>query len=51
MKSIAKKIISFAKSRLRRGADRTERRKPTLLIILDGFGISPDKIGSPWEAA
>ncbi|NOY35499.1 MAG: 2,3-bisphosphoglycerate-independent phosphoglycerate mutase, partial [bacterium] len=28
-----------------------ERRKPTLLIILDGFGISPDKIGSPWEAA
>lgn len=25
--------------------------KPVVLIILDGFGISPDKIGSPWEAA
>jgi len=23
--------------------------KPVILIILDGFGISPDKIGSPWE--
>lgn len=23
--------------------------KPVVLIILDGFGISPDKIGSPWE--
>ncbi len=23
--------------------------KPVVLIILDGFGISPDKYGSPWE--
>lgn len=22
--------------------------KPTVLIILDGFGVSPDKYGSPW---
>ncbi len=22
-----------------------------VLLILDGFGVSPDKIGSPWEAA
>lgn len=25
--------------------------KTVVLIILDGFGISPDKIGSPWEIA
>jgi len=25
--------------------------KPVVLIILDGFGISPDQIGSPWETA
>lgn len=25
--------------------------KPVVLIIIDGFGISPDKIGSPWEIA
>lgn len=25
--------------------------KPVVLVIIDGFGISPDKIGSPWEIA
>lgn len=25
--------------------------KPVVLIILDGFGVSPDKFGSPWEIA
>mgnify|MGYP001616633344 FL=1 len=25
--------------------------KSVVLIIIDGFGVSPDKIGSPWEAA
>lgn len=29
----------------------TKKYKPVVLIIIDGFGISPDKIGSPWEAA
>ncbi|MFH1956692.1 MAG: 2,3-bisphosphoglycerate-independent phosphoglycerate mutase [Patescibacteria group bacterium] len=28
-----------------------KKYNPVLLIILDGFGISPDKIASPWEAA
>lgn len=28
-----------------------KRYKPIVLVILDGFGVSPDKIGSPWEAA
>ncbi|MBU3926078.1 2,3-bisphosphoglycerate-independent phosphoglycerate mutase [Patescibacteria group bacterium] len=28
-----------------------KKYKPVVLLILDGFGISPDKIGSPWEAA
>ena len=28
-----------------------KKYKPVVLIIIDGFGISPDKIGSPWEAA
>ncbi|HDH04076.1 MAG TPA: 2,3-bisphosphoglycerate-independent phosphoglycerate mutase, partial [Candidatus Campbellbacteria bacterium] len=26
-----------------------KKYKPVLLVILDGFGISPDRIGSPWE--
>jgi len=25
--------------------------KPVVLVIIDGFGVSPDKVGSPWEAA
>ncbi len=28
-----------------------KKRGPVVLIILDGFGISPDKMGSPWEIA
>jgi 2,3-bisphosphoglycerate-independent phosphoglycerate mutase len=28
-----------------------KKYKPAVLAIIDGFGISPDKIGSPWEAA
>ncbi|MBU2109677.1 2,3-bisphosphoglycerate-independent phosphoglycerate mutase [Patescibacteria group bacterium] len=29
----------------------SKKYKPVVLLILDGFGISPDKIGSPWEIA
>jgi 2,3-bisphosphoglycerate-independent phosphoglycerate mutase len=28
-----------------------KKYSPVVLIIIDGFGISPDKIGSPWEIA
>jgi len=28
-----------------------KKYKPVVLVILDGFGIAQDKIGSPWEAA
>ncbi len=28
-----------------------ERKTPVVLAILDGLGVSPDKIGSPWETA
>lgn len=27
------------------------KNKPVVLVIIDGFGVSPDKIGSPWEKA
>ena len=27
-----------------------KKYKPVVLVILDGFGIAQDKIGSPWEA-
>ncbi len=29
----------------------TKKYKKIVLLILDGLGVSPDKIGSPWEAA
>jgi len=28
-----------------------KKYKPVALVIIDGFGVSPDKVGSPWEAA
>jgi 2,3-bisphosphoglycerate-independent phosphoglycerate mutase len=28
-----------------------KKYKPVVLVILDGFGIAQDRIGSPWEAA
>ncbi len=31
--------------------DDMKRYKPVALIILDGFGISPDKFASPWKTA
>ena len=31
--------------------EKINQHKPVLLVILDGFGVSPDKFGSPWEIA
>lgn len=28
-----------------------EKKKPVVLVILDGFGVPPEKNGSPWEIA
>lgn len=41
---VLKRIIKYNKKTMK-------KYSPVVLIIIDGFGISPDKIGSPWEIA